>query len=87
MIEFNINEWVRVKLNDDGRAELKRQHDEINAHLNGKLGEWKGVDEVDGWSKWQAWDLMNRFGHMMMLGSRLPFYSEIQLKTQPDDFK
>jgi hypothetical protein len=74
MGEFNINNYVSVRLTDDGHKELKRQHDSLNLQLNGRLGEWKGVKEdADGWSRWQMWDLMNRFGHMLSLGSVMPF--------------
>lgn len=79
MVEFNINNCVSVRLTDEGRAELKRQHESINLQLNGRLGEWKGVSETDGWSRWQMWDLMNRFGHMLSLGRVMPFDTVIKL--------
>lgn len=79
-VEFNINNYVSVRLTDEGREELKRQHDSFNLQLNGKLGEWKGVvEDSEGWSRWQMWDLMNRFGHMLSLGSVMPFDPLIRL--------
>lgn len=74
MNEFNINSCVFVKLTDTGKEELKRQHDSINLQLNGRLGEWKGVvEDSEGWSKWQLWDLMNRFNSMLSNGNNTAF--------------
>ena len=81
MIEFNVNNYVHVKLTDEGREELKRQHESFNLQMNGRLGQWKGVvEDSDGWSKWQLWDLMNRLGHMLSLGMVMPFDALIKFE-------
>ena len=76
-MEFNINNYVLVKLNEIGEEELKRQHEELMI-IAPKLGPYepRKVDE-DGFSKWQMWDLMHTFGHMVSLGSKVPFETTI----------
>jgi hypothetical protein len=77
VIKFNVNHNVRVKLNKNGLAELKKQHDELRREIP-RLGEFKppNTDE-NGYSTWQLHSLMNHFGHMMTLGFSPPFETEI----------
>lgn len=72
--KFNANYYVKVKLTEDGLAELKRQHDELNAYYNGRFKEFT-LPETDreGYSKFALWDLMQRLGWMMQMGTKLPF--------------
>ncbi|QZA69850.1 hypothetical protein 043JT007_64 [Bacillus phage 043JT007] len=72
--KFNANYYVKVKLTEEGLNELKRQHDELNAHYNGLAGEFTlpKTDE-DGYSKFPLWDLMQKLGWMMRMGTKLPF--------------
>ena len=80
-MNYNINNSVSVQLTDVGRAEHKRQHDELLQHIP-TLGEYKPPCEDDeGWSKWQMWDLMERFGHKLRLGSELPFSPDIRIES------
>lgn len=66
-MRFNINEIVRVKLTDHGRAVHAADH----AMFWASLASSKGIktpeyqppkEDADGWSKWQLWDLMGTFG-------------------------
>jgi len=79
MLEFNVNDWVMVKLNSVGLAELEKQHKEF-ASMFLKAGEFKPPKEdAEGYSKWQLHDLMHRFGHMMTLGSIPPFDTTVRI--------
>ncbi|QZI89418.1 hypothetical protein SIPHO063v1_p0060 [Vibrio phage PS10B.1] len=75
MRKFNINLEVKVKLTEYGVAELKRQHDELNEQLGGKLMTFKEPSTDDeGFSTFQLHDLMHRFGHLHHIGNnQLPF--------------
>ena len=64
--EFNMNNSVKVKLSGLGRAELKKQHTGHTEYVE------KSVDS-DGFSTFQMHDLMNTFGHMMVMGCEMPF--------------
>ena len=41
MIEFNINNYVHVKLTEAGLTELKRQHEQLSKCIRGGLGDWE----------------------------------------------
>lgn len=73
--EFNMNNSVKVKLNDIGRAELKRQHDELCSELNIDKEHTDPIADDEGYSIFQMHTLMNTFGHMMVMGRKMPFES------------
>ena len=74
---FNINGYVKVKLNASGLSELNRQGDELR-ELFPKLGVYKPpVVDSDGYAKFQMHDLMNRLGHLCTLGFEPPFHPDI----------
>lgn len=69
-IEFNVNNYVWVRLNDYGR-ELYYQKPYTSP-----------IRERDGWSKWQAWDLMQTFGPHIWLGGQVPFETTIRVENK-----
>lgn len=77
---FNINESVKVKLNDHGREILQRQHENLYRSIPGKRRAYTPRStDADGWSTWQLWDLMNTFGPYVGLGMSVPFDTEIEI--------
>ena len=81
-IEFNVNEYVWVKLTEAGLAELKRQRDELielfpNCHADFTPPE---TDE-DGWSRFQIHDLMHSLAHMLTPSGELPFETTMRLEA------
>ena len=72
-VKTNVNNYVKVKLNDVGLTELERQHNELK-EIVPTLGEFKNpkVDE-DGYSEFQIHCFMNLFGHIMIMGMACPF--------------
>ena len=82
MLDFNINEYVFVKLNETGLAELKRQHDELKSDMP-RLPEYTPpITDSEGYSKFQAWSLMNTFGHMMRPPLAPPFDTNIKFEVK-----
>ena len=79
MKEFNINDCIWVKLTDSGRAELKRQHDDLkDAFPN--VEDYKPLKEDDdGFVKMQGWCLMSSFGHMMRPTFDPPFETVVRI--------
>lgn len=71
--KFNMNNSVKVKLNDIGRAELKRQHDELYKDININKEYTERNTDKDGYSSFQMHDLMYTFGHMMSITGDTPF--------------
>jgi hypothetical protein len=75
MIDFNINNFVYVKLTQRGRDILRANHDN-----HAKISEYEPPKEdSEGWSKWQMWELFANFGHHWYLGMDVPFETTIRI--------
>jgi hypothetical protein len=82
-IDFNINDYVLVKLTDVGRMELKRIYTDLNKNLNGIMGDYTPpVEDSEGWSRWQMWDLMNKLGSVMRYFVDPPFNTDIKIEVK-----
>ena len=79
-IKFNINSFVKVKLTDAGRIELKRQHDTLRSK-HPTIAKYVYPIETNGWSKWQLWSLMSKLGHLIYMGGPSMFDSNIIIVT------
>lgn len=82
---FNVNEYVWVKLTEAGRAELTRQHFELqrwiesrNPHAN--IEPYYEPRGDDGWRRFQLWDLMYRLGPLCYMGGKVPFETTIEFE-------
>jgi hypothetical protein len=74
---MNINESVWVKLNDIGRQHHRSQHERLLGKFSGRFPYSPPVEDAEGWSRWQLWDLMHTFGPILSIGSQVPFEAEI----------
>ncbi len=82
LIDFNMNYYVYVKLNDLGRAELENQHLRFMRETP-YIGDYTPPEEDDdGWSKWQFHDIMSKLGKMLVIGMNAPFETVIRFETQ-----
>ena len=75
---FNINDHVWVKLNEIGIGILQKENEYFQERIP-NYGEFKDPRNSEGYAKIQLWDLMQRFGPHMRLGSMPPFDTEIIL--------
>ena len=83
MIDFNLNEYVLVKLNGLGIDISKKQHEEL-CDFYPSLEEFIfPVTDEEGWSKWQLWVLMNTFGEHLKMGFPLPFEATVKIDIKP----
>ena len=80
---FNINNQVSIKLTDVGRELLIKQHDELFSHRSPR--QYMPPKEVDGWSKWQLWEVMEAFGPFVSMGFVLPFEPTIRIEGPFED--
>ena len=86
-MKFNMNNSVKVKLNNKGYAELERQHNELYSYIGIKKEYKKIATDDEGYSTFQMHTLMSTFGHMMVLGCEAPFetltikIAEVNLKS------
>lgn len=70
IMKININDTVRVKLTDTGRAMLVEQ--DMRAYK---------LPEADGYTEFHLWELMQVFGSAMFHGNpNLPFETNMELK-------
>ena len=80
-IDFNINNYVMVRLTDIGREELKRQAEELRQRVPAIKHPYSlPKEDAKGFSKWQMHHLMSRLGHLCILGCEPPF--EVDIKIQ-----
>jgi hypothetical protein len=85
-MKFNINDQVKVRLTERGRAEIQRQHEELSKYVlqqTDKLFIYSPKDEDEyGWSTWMLWDLMKTFGSLLSTGGQNFFETEIEIIEQ-----
>ena len=81
MIEFNMNNYIYVKLTQTGHDELKRQH---IAFLGDKWPYIAPVEDEEGYSRWQMWDIMNKLGELLANGVEPAFMPIIKIETKKE---
>ena len=88
MKEFNVNDYVKVKLNDLGYKILEDFYDDLLKSANNRrtvlpenffdVNKYPELDE-EGYVTYQLWKLMEIFGQHMHAGEKVPFESYILL--------
>ena len=80
--EFNINNYVQVRLTDCGRKRLRENYDALAAKFGGRLpfAFRLPTEDKDGWSRWQAWDLINQLGEHTGIRFTPPFETTIRIE-------
>ncbi|WP_208952384.1 hypothetical protein [Rahnella sp. ChDrAdgB13] len=73
----NINNYVKVKLNEFGLSVMKSNREELQRMAPSLPDFTPPSTDSDGYSKFQLWSLMETFGPIIHLGCELPFDSEI----------
>ena len=75
--KLNINEYVKVKLNETGLDIYIKRMKEINESLKEKGTDLEfplyPVRDDKGYVKFQLWDLMELFGEYLRVGEEIPF--------------
>ena len=63
-VKFNLNDYILAKLTDEGREayrdsciQFRREHPQV------KTSPPDLVEDEEGYSRWQAWLFIERFGH------------------------
>jgi hypothetical protein len=78
-IQFNLNQEVRVRLTEKGRSHLYKMHCEMYGAYS-KIVSFCPPTEVNGWTEFQLWDLIGKFGEFCQApGFDLPFSPDIEL--------
>lgn len=86
-VDFNINEFVRVKITDAGWRALWKADDTLNEHLKTTKASWRSQrterlrdeQQRQGYTRWQLWSLMEAFGSAICHSCDVPFEPTITL--------
>jgi hypothetical protein len=68
--EFNTNDYVWVRLQKRGLDAIAADPLEAACHAHRK--------NVNGWTRWQLWQLMSTLGHLCFMGPEPPFETTIR---------
>lgn len=84
-IDFNINDYVKVKLTEKGKYIYYHQFDDINEcrlKIGGNpLNPIELEYDDDGYVEFQLWHLMEIFGEHLFNGCEVPFKTTIKFKV------
>jgi hypothetical protein len=82
-MKMNINQYVKVRLTEKGKEILLNDHNRIDQQLKESgakgLGTFILKLDKDGYYKDQLWNIMSVFGDYMLMGTDLPFETEIEI--------
>lgn len=79
MTRFNINESVRVRLTDVGRAILAQQAEDLRKSFPKLKPYVPKQEDAEGYVRFSMWSLMQELGPYVSMGTPLPFETEIIL--------
>ena len=80
-MKFNMNSYVRVQLTPYGRSILRKDIERRHKYLcKGEYKKYMPKEDADGWSRWQLWRLMNKFGAHVKLSHIQPFCADIEIE-------
>ncbi len=79
---FNINENVAVRLTDYGREVHKENHETFWKGIGKEMEYHPPVEDENGWSQWQLWSLMQKFGPCIYMGRPMPFETTIRIENK-----
>ena len=78
-VDFNINNYILVKLTKSGLKELEQQHNQLK-EVSPNIGDYNPPETNDeGYSKWQAWELFSKLGYMLDDFKVCPFDTNIKI--------
>lgn len=77
----NFNDGVKVKLTEYGEQILKNRHEELNLHYLKRgvkdIGPYVSRADSEGYTSFQIWELMQKFGPYMSIAKPEPFKGEM----------
>ena len=82
-LKFNINRYIKVKLNDKGKDIYYHKNDWLN-NYTGKEVIKPNYPDVDneGYTKFQAWEFMEIYGSHLRIGFDVPFECDILIQAE-----
>lgn len=85
-MRFNFNDYIRVRLTDEGRRIHRANHAALLSMMPKAAAEempyQEPVEDADGWSRWQGWVLMREFGPWMRMTLEPPFELTVEIEEK-----
>ena len=83
-VSVNLNDFVRIKLNETGLRIHRSNYDELEGRIKsrgGKIYDYRApkTDE-NGWHRQQLWSVMQDYGKHIYLGCEAPFETTIEVQ-------
>jgi hypothetical protein len=88
IINFNINYNVKIQLTEIGRQIIKDHDMDFSNEWQQRHGTLMPferppiIEDENGWSTWQLWQIIKEFGSHIGMSTELPFNPTIQLITE-----
>jgi len=79
--QTNINSYIKVKLKAEGHEILRREREELRKSFP-KLEPYAPKVDEAGYTSFQMWDFMRRFGKHISLGCVPPFETVVEIETE-----
>lgn len=82
-IKFNINQYVKVKLTQEGINIYESRNDKLNEYIDIHGGKklkrpiYSEKCDSEGYIKMQMWDFMELFGEHIDIARQCPFETDI----------
>jgi repressor LexA len=81
-MKINLNDIVKLKINQKGIDILRKNHDELKATFP-KLGEFMPpASDAEGYYHMQLWSVMETFGPHIHIGFNIPIETEIVVPNE-----
>jgi hypothetical protein len=80
MKQFNLNDFVHVKLNEKGREIVQKDYERYGFSIN--LEERFKSDKVEGYHMFQFWDFMQIFGEHINIGNYPPIDLDVIMSDE-----
>ncbi len=82
-IPFNLNHNVKIKIKPKGFKILESAYNEQNIFYGGKLLPYQAPEvDTEGYTTYQAWDFINKFGAYFYCGFDVPIETEILIESE-----
>ena len=81
-MKYNINDYIKVKLNDVGKEIFYHRYDALNSYYKNHgmediIKPRYPEEDIDGYTKFQIWEFMKLYGEYVVMGRNLLFETEI----------
>lgn len=82
LVDFNINDYVWVRLTQTGKLIHRRRYDELRREVPSLPKYRAPLPDAAGYTRWQMWELMQTFGPHISMAADPPFHLDIKFEAR-----